>query len=157
MKKFSCLITTLGIIFLTSCSSENSRNSQEVVAPSKIVTPIEESPAHTHNSEAPNHEVKISDHVLAEEGLPKELVCMVNNAYMGKKQYPVQHEGKQYYGCCQMCVNTIQSNRHVRVALDPLTGKEVDKSLAYIAPEPGSTNNGVLFFESQENYLKYMN
>ena len=157
MKKLTYFLTTLGILFLASCSSENSKNYREEAAPSKVVTPIEEASAYENNSEVLNHEVKISDQLLAEKGLPKELVCMVNNAYMGKKQYPVQHEGKQYYGCCQMCVNTIQSNRQVRVALDPLTGKEVDKSLAYIAPEPGSSNNGVLYFESRENYLKYMN
>ena len=31
------------------------------------------------------------------------LVCMVNDRYMGVEQIPVQVEGRTYYGCCEMC------------------------------------------------------
>ena len=31
--------------------------------------------------------------------VPNETVCMVNDAYMGKKQIEVPHDGKTYYGC----------------------------------------------------------
>lgn len=96
------------------------------------------------------------DPVLAKDGLPKDLVCMVNNAYMGKKQYPVQFGEKLYYGCCEMCVKTIQNERQVRVALDPQTGKEVDKSLAFIALKPGSVSGEVLYFESESSYREYV-
>lgn len=76
---------------------------------------------------------------------------------MGKKQFPVEFEDRLYYGCCEMCVNTIKNEKKVRVTQDPLTGKEIDKSQAFIAPEPGSAHGGVLYFDSGENYKKYMN
>ncbi|WP_246054093.1 MULTISPECIES: hypothetical protein [Antarcticibacterium] len=44
---------------------------------------------------------QVGDHV------PNELVCMVNNAYMGKSQMPVPVNGKTYYGCCEMCVGKL--------------------------------------------------
>lgn len=81
---------------------------------------------------------------------------MVNNAYMGRQQFPVEHEGKMYYGCCEMCVNTIQQQHQVRVALDPTTGKEVDKSMAYITLKPGSKFGEVLYFESEDTYKAFV-
>ncbi len=80
--------------------------------------------------------------------LPPEQVCMVNNAYMGKKQIPVAFDGKTYYGCCQMCVKRIQTERIARFAKDPVTGEEVDKAKAYIAPAaPGKDE--VYYFKSE--------
>ena len=80
---------------------------------------------------------------------------MVNNAYMGKKQVPVQFDNKTYYGCCNMCVNTIKNKRQVRYARDPVTGKEVDKALAFIVLKPGIDNGDVLYFESEASYKKF--
>ena len=80
---------------------------------------------------------------------------MVNNAYMGKKQVPVQFDNKTYYGCCNMCVNTIKNKRQVRYARDPVTGKEVDKALAFIVLKPGAANGDVLYFESEASYKKF--
>lgn len=80
---------------------------------------------------------------------------MVNNAYMGKKQMPVQFEDKTYYGCCEMCVASIKNNRKARYAIDPVTGQEVDKALAFIALKPGALNGDVLYFESEESYKQY--
>ncbi|WP_225986684.1 hypothetical protein [Rufibacter sp. LB8] len=87
--------------------------------------------------------------------LPNEQVCMVNNAFMGKKQIPVVFDGKTYYGCCQMCVEKIQTKRDARFAKDPLSGKEVDKADAFIVPAaPGQEQ--VLYFESEESYRQYL-
>lgn len=87
--------------------------------------------------------------------LPPEQVCMVNNAYMGKKQIPVEYDGKIYYGCCQMCVKKIQTEREVRFAKDPVTGEEVDKAKAYIAPS-ASGKEEVLYFKSAATYQQFV-
>tara|TARA_R110002049_G_scaffold116099_1_gene268408 strand:+ start:7134 stop:7568 length:435 start_codon:yes stop_codon:yes gene_type:complete len=85
--------------------------------------------------------------------VPNELVCMVNDAYMSKPQIPVPVNGKTYYGCCQMCVGTLNNNETARTGIDPLSKKPVDKTEAYIVlmKEEGD----VAYFESKENYLKY--
>ena len=83
--------------------------------------------------------------------LPNELVCMVNNAYMGKSQIPVKVMDKTYYGCCEMCKNTLAKEAGKRVAVDPVSGKEVDKAKAVI----GAQEDGrVFYFESEENLNK---
>jgi YHS domain-containing protein len=86
--------------------------------------------------------------------LKSSLVCFVNNKFMGIDQIPVEVEGKTYYGCCPDCVKKIKNMREVRYALDPLTGKEVDKALAYIVLSPNG-NNDILYFESEQSYKKY--
>jgi hypothetical protein len=89
-----------------------------------------------------------------EAKIKSSLVCFVNNKFMGIDQIPVEVEGKTYYGCCPDCVKKIKTIREVRYALDPLTGKEVDKALAYIVLSP-SGNNDILYFESELSYKKY--
>ena len=49
---------------------------------------------------------------------------MVNDAYMGKKQIEVPHDGKTYYGCCEMCVERIPKDKSVREATDPFSGEK---------------------------------
>lgn len=89
---------------------------------------------------------QIGDH------LPNELVCMVNNAYMGEPQLAVPVEGKTYYGCCQMCIGKLNNEESARMAEDPFSGKPVDKATAYIvlAGKEGKVD----YFESEENYRK---
>ncbi|REC63409.1 hypothetical protein DRF65_04740 [Chryseobacterium pennae] len=86
--------------------------------------------------------------------VPSETVCMVNNAYMGKKQIEVPHNGKMYYGCCEMCVKRIPSDKTAREAIDPYTGKTVDKADAYIVMI--SDEGEVAYFENEENYKKFI-
>ena len=87
--------------------------------------------------------------------LPPEQVCMVNNAFMGEKQILVAFGGKTYYGCCEMCVEKIQTQREARFAKDPLSGKEVDKAEAFIVPAaPGQKQ--VLYFESEASYRQFL-
>ncbi|MCS4301578.1 hypothetical protein [Chryseobacterium sp. BIGb0232] len=86
--------------------------------------------------------------------VPSETVCMVNNAYMGKKQIEVPHNGKMYYGCCEMCVKRIPSDKTAREAIDPYTGKTVDKADAYIVMI--SDEGEVAYFENEENYRKFL-
>ncbi len=94
-------------------------------------------------------------HKKVPEGKVKtSYVCFVNNKYMGKEQIPVEVGGETYYGCCKGCVGNLKSNRKVRFAKDPLTGKEVDKAKAYIVTQ-GKGSKAVFYFKNKENYEKY--
>ena len=87
--------------------------------------------------------------------VPNEKVCMVNNAYMGKKQLEVKYDGKVYYGCCADCQKKIPNQESARTAYDPVTQQPVDKSNAVIAI--ADQNDGVLYFENQSNYTTFFN
>lgn len=84
--------------------------------------------------------------------VPSNLVCMVNNAYMGKQQIAVPFNGKTYYGCCEMCKNRIPQDAAVRKATDPVTGRPVDKASAYIVIT--GDNGEVSYFESANSYKR---
>ena len=88
------------------------------------------------------------------ESLPYELVCMVNDAYMGRKQFPVPVGDKIYYGCCEMCVDKLKNSDQYRYGVDPLTKEKVDKTEAFIVMKSQETGE-VYYFKSKENYLKY--
>jgi YHS domain-containing protein len=79
-------------------------------------------------------------------------VCMVTDHAFDKEQIPVTVEGKTYYGCCQMCKGRLASDAAVRTAVDPVTGKKVDKAKAVIAAHEDGT---VLYFESEESLAKF--
>lgn len=79
-------------------------------------------------------------------------VCMINNQVFEKDQIPVQVEGKTYYGCCEMCKERLAKDAAARQAVDPVTGKTVDKAKAVIAALP---DGKVLYFESVETLAKY--
>ena len=79
-------------------------------------------------------------------------VCMVNNQVFDKDQIPVQVEGKTYYGCCEMCKERLANDVAARTAVDPVTGKKVDKATAVIA---AMEDGKVLYFESQETLAQY--
>jgi YHS domain-containing protein len=79
-------------------------------------------------------------------------VCMVNNQVFEKDQIPIAVDGKTYYGCCEMCKERLAKDAAARTAVDPVTGKPVDKATAVIAAMP---DGKVLYFESQETYEKY--
>jgi len=79
-------------------------------------------------------------------------VCMVNEHAMGKEQIAVEVDGKTYYGCCDMCKKTLATDASKRVAVDPVSGKQVDKAKAVIAAQE---DGRVFYFESVENLLKF--
>jgi YHS domain-containing protein len=79
-------------------------------------------------------------------------VCMMNDRYMGTVQIPVDVKGKRYYGCCAMCKERLARDRRARVALDPVSGKEVDKATALIGRR---ADGSVLYFENEANLEKY--
>tara|TARA_R110001592_G_scaffold68626_1_gene210301 strand:- start:59731 stop:60252 length:522 start_codon:yes stop_codon:yes gene_type:complete len=89
------------------------------------------------NAEHQKHEHKMSaqggsGNYAVGDKVPTKQVCMVNDAYMAKDQIPVPVNGKTYYGCCQMCVKTLNEQETARIATDPQTGEKVDKTEAYI-------------------------
>ena len=81
-------------------------------------------------------------------------VCMVTNQLYDKEQIPVAVEGKTYYGCCQMCEAKLKEDPSSRMATDPVSGKEVDKSTAVI----GAASDGkVYYFENAEDLKAFAN
>ena len=79
-------------------------------------------------------------------------VCMVNNQLFEKDQIPIAVEGKTYYGCCEMCKERLTKDAASRTAIDPVTGKKVDKAKAVIAALP---DGKVLYFESEKTLAEY--
>ncbi len=156
MKNNLIYTAALAMFLLASCSSEKTSQAEtNTTTETTAAAPTENHSMHMAVAGAAQEPASLES-LMTEDGLPKDLVCMVNNAYMGgKKQFPVEFENKMYYGCCEMCVKTIQNQREVRYATDPVTGEEVDKSKAFIALKPGSANGDVLYFASEENYSKY--
>jgi len=101
-------------------------------------------------------EVKVEDtpqNYQVGSRVPNELVCMVNDAYMGNPQIAVPVNGKTYYGCCQMCVGKLNNEETARTAIDPYSNKSVDKTEAYIVLM--KKEGEVAYFESEENYQNY--
>jgi YHS domain-containing protein len=86
------------------------------------------------------------------EVVDAEFVCMVNDAVYEKKQVHVKVEGKDYYGCCEMCKERLAKDAALRVAVDPVSGKEVDKATAVIGAD---SYKRVFYFESQKNFEKF--
>ncbi len=82
-----------------------------------------------------------------------DMVCMVNDTVMDRKQIPVKVDGRTYYGCCNGCVAAIKNDPSVRFAKDPVTGRKVDKSKAVIISGPRGT---ALYFESMKTAEKYL-
>lgn len=81
-----------------------------------------------------------------------KMVCMINEHAMGKEQIPIEIEGRTYYGCCDMCKKALAADASKRVAVDPVSGKQVDKATAVIAAQG---DGRVFYFESEKNLEKY--
>lgn len=135
MKK-SISIIWIALVSMVFVSCNNSEGKKDVMQ--------EEDQQEIIKTEKLGVNYQVGDHV------PNELVCMVNNAYMGKLQMPVPVDGKTYYGCCEMCVGQLNNEESARMGTDPFSGKQVDKSEAYIvlSREDGRVN----YFESEANY-----
>lgn len=96
---------------------------------------------------------------LAEDGANDKVVavesknvCMINDRSMANEQIPVEVDGKTYFGCCPMCKERLVKDEASRFAVDPVSGKKVDKAKAVIGALPGAK---VLYFESKENLERY--
>jgi YHS domain-containing protein len=131
MIKIKQFILLLAIIIVAACQSSTEQKQVSIEEPMAGV---------------PSYQ--IGDQV------PHDLVCMVNNAYMGKKQFEVPFEEKMYYGCCNMCVERIPVDKDARIAVDPYSSKEVDKSEAFIVLV--SAQGHVAYFENEQNYKQFL-
>jgi YHS domain-containing protein len=81
-----------------------------------------------------------------------KMVCMINEHAMGKEQIPIEIEGRTYYGCCEMCKKALAADAAKRVAVDPVSGKQVDKATAVIAKQE---DGRVFYFENEASLAKY--
>ena len=86
------------------------------------------------------------------QSVPASKVCMVENRVSGRENIPVEVDGRTYYGCCPVCVGKLSFKRAHRYAIDPVTGKEVDKAKAYIIAREDGT---AIYFESEKNTVRY--
>lgn len=75
----------------------------------------------------------------------REYVCMMQDMVMLRKGIPLTSGGKKYWGCCDMCKAKIEAEpeRYTK-AVDPVSGKRVDKAAARIYALDGL----VYYFES---------
>jgi YHS domain-containing protein len=91
-------------------------------------------------------------HAAPLERVPPDRVCMVNDTSHAQPQIPVVVDGKTYFGCCEMCKGRLASDPQSRTAVDPTSGKTVDKATAVI----GATPQGkVMYFESAASFDAY--
>ncbi len=80
-------------------------------------------------------------------------VCMINNQDMGRDQIPVEVEKKTYYGCCEACKKALNEKPETRLAVDPVSGKTVDKATAVIGAK---ADGSVLYFESEKTFEEFL-
>jgi YHS domain-containing protein len=78
---------------------------------------------------------------------------MINDQVFEKDQIPVQVQGRTYYGCCEMCKERLANDADSRTAVDPVTGKKVDKATAVIAAK---ADGSVLYFENGATLDRYV-
>lgn len=121
-------------LFLVSCNSTSEKENKTTTP--KLSEYIDQSKS-----------IAIGDKV------PNDRVCMVNDAYMGIEQIPVPVSGKTYYGCCDMCVDKLNTIDKARIAIDPYSGNPIDKSEAFIVLS--NSKGSVTYFESESNYKAY--
>lgn len=130
------LLVSFAILSLISCNSKEKKTELPAPPSQEVITENQPSTAPQIGSRVPN-----------------DWVCMVNDAYMGKAQIPVSVNGITYYGCCDMCVKTLNEQEQARTAIDPFSQQMVDKAEAFIVLT--GVHGEVAYFESEANYLKY--
>jgi len=133
MKKLATLV--FFSFLLVSCGNKSQKT--------ETIAPATETPEVTVSS----NQIALGDIV------PNNLVCMVNNDYMGVDQLEVEVDGKIYYGCCEMCQERLPVDESARVAVDPISNNQVDKADAVIAVT--GARGEVTYFENQDTYKKY--
>lgn len=77
---------------------------------------------------------------------------MVNDQFMGKPQIPVEVDGRTYYGCCPMCKDRLTNQAASRLAIDPVSGEQVDKARAVMVRD---ASGKILYFASEATLQRY--
>lgn len=134
-------------------------NARHLFLPALVVTlaACERAPASAPKSAQPAAPQVLAQPVAASPGQltrveQRDQVCMVNDQFMGRPQIPVEVEGRTYFGCCAMCKGRLAQERATRVAIDPVSGQEVDKARAVIAQD---SSGKVTYFENEANFAAY--
>jgi YHS domain-containing protein len=78
--------------------------------------------------------------------------CFINKKHFDKPQTEIIVNGKKYYGCCENCASQLTQDPSTRVAIDPVSGKEVDKADAVIGMDKAGN---IYFFQSEDNLKKF--
>ena len=79
----------------------------------------------------------------------KSHVCMMKDSMQPKAGLAHDYQGKRYWLCCEMCVQSFNENPDlVAHAKDPVNGKTVDKATA-----PAYAVKGRAFYFSSEKTL----
>ena len=131
-------IVALAAVLSTSCESKKTETTTAVT-----------------ENKAISKEIVQNNNPEKGKNVPNNMVCMVNDAYMGKEQIEVPFEGKMYYGCCNMCKEKIPKDQSVRYAVDPHSLKKISKADAYIVVI--GDNDEVAYFENEQNYQLFLN
>jgi YHS domain-containing protein len=77
-------------------------------------------------------------------------ICMMQDSMQPKPGLAHEYQGKTYWLCCQMCVESFQADpERFAHAKDPVDGTLVDKATA-----PAYAVNGKAFFFSSEDTRK---
>ena len=80
-------------------------------------------------------------------------VCMMQDTVMAGPAIALTHDGKTYYGCCEMCKAKIAADpKRYTLSRDPISGTVVDKATAELL----SVDGRVLYFESSDTRHRYM-
>ncbi len=79
-------------------------------------------------------------------------VCMVKRTTHVHTKFTIDHEGKKYSFCCTPCLDRFKAEPDkLRMAIDPVSGKPVDKADALIYAYKGRA----VFLESKKSLKKY--
>jgi len=80
----------------------------------------------------------------------RDEVCVVADRAPGEPTLEVKLGGKTYHVCCTRCEARLKDDPSFRFAIDPVTGRAVDKADAFIAV----TEDGrAFYFESEKTAL----
>ncbi len=109
-------------------------------------------PVHAAAEEGHDHQTQAAAEQVGLKKVETKFVCMINNQVFDKEQIPVEVAGLTYYGCCAMCKERLAKDPESRKAVDPVSGKEVDKAKAIIGAD---AEGSVQYFENEANLATY--
>ena len=79
-------------------------------------------------------------------------ICFMTGKRFDRGLKSVTVSGKTYYGCCGDCLAQLQDDPKARQAVDPVSGKTIDKADALIGVDK---NGKIYFFEDRQNLKKF--
>lgn len=135
------------LVALVGCAERAEPTAQVAQAPVSAAPVTAAAPA----TAAAPRVVQTAEGVLTEVTEPN-LVCMVNNQFMGREQIPVEVEGVTYFGCCDMCKSRLAHDPSSRLGTDPVSGRSVDKAKAVMAR---TASGKMYYFENEANFLAF--